>query len=333
MLKLGNIELTDPVFLAPMSGVTDAAFRKLAAELGAGMVVSEMIASESLVKSQKDELRKAKDNLTPGVKVIQLAGRESKWMAEGAKLARDLGADIIDINMGCPAKQVTNGASGAALMRDLDHALRLIDATVGAVDVPVTLKMRLGWDETSLNAPELAKRAETAGIQMITVHGRTRAQFYKAHANWAAIGDVKRSVDIPVIANGDLTEISHAHEMLKISGADGVMIGRGAYGSPWFPSQVAAALNGEPHKEMTPAQQGDVVHRHYQDMLHVYGRDLGVRCARKHLAWYIEKALGVAPQDTLARAWRSKMCTLDDPNQVLDQLGQFYDMLEERRAS
>jgi len=177
VLKLGKIELNNPVFLAPMSGVTDAAFRKLAAELGAGLVVSEMIASESLVKSRKDELRKARDNQTRDVKVIQLAGREAKWMAEGAKMACDLGADIIDINMGCPAKQVTNGASGAALMRDLDHALRLIEATVGAVDVPVTLKMRLGWDETSLNAPELAKRAESAGVQMITVHGRTRAQY------------------------------------------------------------------------------------------------------------------------------------------------------------
>lgn len=333
MLKVGNIELANPVFLAPMSGVTDAAFRKLAAELGAGMVVSEMIASESLVKSHKDELRKVKDNFTPGVKVIQLAGRQAKWMAEGAKMARDLGADIIDINMGCPAKQVTNGASGAALMRDLDHALRLIEATVGAVDVPVTLKMRLGWDETSLNAPELAKRAETAGVQMITVHGRTRAQFYKARANWAAIGDVKSAVDIPVIANGDLTEIFHAHEMLRISGADGVMIGRGAYGAPWFPGQVAAALNNEPHKEMTPGQQSDVARRHYQDMMHVYGRDLGVRCARKHLAWYIEKALSVTPQDTEARAWRSKMCTLDDPTQVLDELSRFYDMLGERKAS
>ena len=333
MLKIGNIEITNQVFLAPMSGVTDAAFRKLAAELGAGMVVSEMIASESLVKSQKDELRKAKDYEAPGVKVIQLAGREAKWMAQGAKIARDLGADIIDINMGCPAKQVTNGASGAALMRDLDHALRLIEATVGAVDAPVTLKMRLGWDETSLNAPDLAKRAESAGVQMITVHGRTRAQFYKSHANWAAIGDVKRAVDIPVIANGDLTEITHAHDMLKISGADGVMIGRGAYGAPWFPGQVAASFNKEPYKEIEPDQQGEIARRHYQDMMHVYGRALGVRCARKHLAWYIEKALGVVPQDAQARAWRSKMCTLDDPIQVLDQLSRFYDVVGERRAS
>lgn len=332
MLKLGNVELKNPVFLAPMSGVTDLPFRKLAAEFGAGLVVSEMIASESLVKSQKDELRKAKSSDATGVKVIQLAGREAKWMAQGAKMARDLGADIIDINMGCPAKQVTNGASGAALMRDLDHALRLIEATVAAVEVPVTLKMRLGWDETSMNAPQLAKLAQSAGVQMITVHGRTRAQFYKAQANWSAIGKVKQAVDIPVIANGDLTEICHARQMLEISGADGVMIGRGAYGAPWFPGQVAASLNHQQPKDIKPDQQGEIVRWHYLDMLHIYGRALGVRCARKHLAWYIERALGVGPTDVDARGWRRKICTLDDAEQVLEQLDRFFNMLCERRA-
>lgn len=332
MLKIGNVELKNPVFLAPMSGVTDLPFRTLAAEFGAGLVVSEMIASESLVKSGKDELRKAKNNDATGVNVIQLAGRETRWMAQGAKMARDLGADIIDINMGCPAKQVTNGASGAALMRDLDHALRLIEATVEAVEVPVTLKMRLGWDETSMNAPELAKLAQSAGVQMITVHGRTRAQFYKAQANWNAIGEVKRAVDIPVIANGDLTDISHGPQMLEISGADGVMIGRGAYGAPWFPGQVAARLNNQQPEDISFKQQADIVRRHYLDMLHVYGRALGVRCARKHLAWYIERALGAAPTDGDARYWRRKICTLEEPEQVLEQLDRFYNTVCERSA-
>ena len=238
-IQIGPITTRNSVFLAPMSGVTDLPFRKLAHKFGAGLVVSEMVASEDLVHEREDVVARAAgaDEVSP--LVIQLVGREAYWMGEGAKVAEANGAEIIDINMGCPARQVTTGLSGSALMRDLDHAISLVDSVVAAVSVPVTLKMRLGWDETSKNAPELAERAEQSGVQMVTVHGRTRNQFYKGQADWVAINAVKQAVSIPVIANGDAENVDDAKRMLAKSGADGVMIGRGAYGKPWLPGEIA----------------------------------------------------------------------------------------------
>ena len=229
--KIGNVDIANPVFLAPMSGITDAPFRRLTAALGAGLVISEMTASDDLVNGRPmSRLRCEATGIGPHV--VQLAGCEARWMAEGARIAEAAGAEIIDINMGCPARHVTGGQSGSALMRDLDHALKLIEATIAAVKVPVTLKMRLGWDERSLNAPELARRAEAAGVQMISVHGRTRCQFYKGDADWGAMRAVKDAITIPLVVNGDITSFEKAVSALEKSGADAVMVGRGAQGSP-----------------------------------------------------------------------------------------------------
>src|SRR5581483_4498890 len=270
-LDVGNVRLPNRVFLAPMSGVSDKPFRILASRFGAGLVVSEMVASEQLVGGHRETVARAERTGT-GPHVVQLAGREARWMAEGARAATDAGADIIDINMGCPAKKVTNGYSGSALMRNLDHAMTLIEATVAATRLPVTLKMRLGWDHSSMNAPELARRAETAGVRLVTVHGRTRCQFYEGAADWSAIRRVKENVSIPVIANGDFGDCDDAEPMLRASGADGIMIGRGAYGRPWFPGEVAAfAATGErrgcPHGAALVA----LIQRHYEAMLSHYG--------------------------------------------------------------
>ncbi|MFN5485587.1 MAG: tRNA dihydrouridine synthase DusB, partial [Bradyrhizobium sp.] len=240
-MKIGDIAVANRVLLAPMSGITDAPFRRLAATLGAGLVVSEMTASDDLVNGKPmSKLRCEAAGI--GTHVVQLAGCQAHWMAEGARIAEDAGADIIDINMGCPARHVTGGQSGSALMRDLDHAVTLIDATIAAVKVPVTLKMRLGWDDRSLNSPELARRAEASGVQMITVHGRTRCQFYKGEANWNAVRAVKDAVSVPVVVNGDITSFHKAVGALQMSGADAVMIGRGAQGQPWLPGQIGRRL-------------------------------------------------------------------------------------------
>lgn len=284
-------DLKPPVLLAPMAGITDLPFRNLVSRFGAGLVVSEMVASQELLARRPGTREKAELGLGVEGTSVQIAGREAAPMAEAARMIADQGARIIDINMGCPAKKVTNGASGSALMKTPDHALRLIEAVVEAVDVPVTLKTRLGWDEEMLNAPIIAKRAEAAGIQMITIHGRTRCQFYKGRANWRAIARVKSAVKIPVIANGDITSLGAARTALAHSGADGVMIGRGAQGQPWLLAQVAHDLYGTPAPEVPQGNDfADMVLSHYDAMLSFYCADLGARVARKHLGWYMDTA-------------------------------------------
>src|SRR5689334_2922553 len=276
-LVVGPIRLPNRVFLAPMSGVTDAPFRRLAARLGAGVVVSEMIASAALAEGRRDAQRRIDDE---GLRlnVVQRAGCEARWMAEGARIAEGSGADVIDINMGCPARYVTGAQSGSALMRDLDHALTLIEATVGAVNVPVTLKMRLGWDEGSINAPELARRAEDAGIRMITVHGRTRCQFYTGNADWQAVRAVKDAVTVPVAVNGDVRSYDDALDALRHSGADAVMVGRASQGRPWFPGQVARFLaTGERGEAPALTAQLDMIDTLYAEHIEHHGAAIGRR--------------------------------------------------------
>ncbi|MGB0900590.1 tRNA dihydrouridine synthase DusB [Halocynthiibacter sp.] len=290
-LKIGNIAIDAPVLLAPLAGITDLPFRNLVSGFGAGLVVSEMVASQEMVQSKPGVREKAELGFQVENTSVQLAGREASWMAEAARIVEGNGARIIDINMGCPAKKVVNGYSGSALLKDLDHALTLIEAVVAATNLPVTLKTRLGWDDTMLNAPELARRAEAAGIQMLTIHGRTRCQFYKGKADWAAIRAVKRAVSIPVVANGDIKSDADAVEAMRLSSADGVMIGRGAQGRPWLLAQVAASIYGTP-SPIVPvgADLVDMVAGHYEAMLSFYGADLGNRTARKHLGWYMDEA-------------------------------------------
>lgn len=288
MLSIGSLKLRNNVYLAPMSGVSDLPFRRLANSFGAGAVVSEMIASEQLSREEDEAVLKITAT-GEAPHIVQLAGREPHWMEIGAKYARDFGADIIDINMGCPAKKVTSGYSGSALMRDLDHAMTLVEATVSAVDCPVTLKMRLGWDENSLNAAELAKRAENAGVQLITLHGRTRCQFYNGEADWDAIGRVKQAINIPLVANGDVTTVQQAKAILDKTKADGVMIGRGTYGRPWLVGHAAHFLEtGEVLAEPTGDALVSLILEHYDALLAHYGSHIGLRAARKHLSWYLD---------------------------------------------
>jgi tRNA-dihydrouridine synthase B len=328
-ISIGGVTLANRVLLAPMSGVSDRPFRRIAADYGAGLVISEMVASEELAVGNAETAMRA-EATGNGLHVVQLAGREAHWMSEGARAAADSGADIIDINMGCPAKRVTTGYSGSALMRDLDHALTLVEATVAASPVPVTLKMRLGWDDKTINAPELARRAENAGVAMITVHGRTRCQFYKGTADWAAIAAVKQAISIPLIANGDCVGIDSLAPMLEASGADGVMVGRGAYGRPWLPGHLArfAATGIMPDRPQGEALI-ELVVGHFEEMVSLYGPVLGVRNARKHLSWTIE-ALGA---DAVSTEARLAIMTEQDPDRVIALLRQHIGDAEMRIAA
>lgn len=307
---IGNIKLDSPVFLAPLAGITDLPFRKVVQRFGAGLVVSEMVASQEMVQNRASTRARAELGLDNARTSVQIAGRDAYWMGECAKLVAGQGARIVDINMGCPAKKVTTGYSGSALMKDPDHALSLIEAVVEAVDVPVTLKMRLGWDDNTINAPFLAKLAEGAGIQMVTIHGRTRCQFYKGQADWKAIKAVKQAVDIPVIVNGDIVSVDSARQALSQSGCDGVMVGRGAQGRPWILSEIAAGIADKAFSAPSHGKICSTILAHYLDIISFYGAELGVRCARKHIGWYLESFS--ESQDV-----RSAIMSQTDPDSVV----------------
>lgn len=332
---IGNVRTANAVFLAPMSGVTDEAFRRVAHAHGAGLVVSEMVASDALFRERPDMVRRTRgrDGISPFV--IQLAGREARWMAEGARLAQDLGADVIDINMGCPSRQVTGGLSGSALMRDLDHAVRLIEATVQAARVPVTVKMRLGWDHGTLNAPELARRAEASGAQMITVHGRTRCMFYTGKADWQAIRAVRDAIRIPLVANGDGETAADARAMMAASGADAVMLGRACYGRPWWPGTIAEELApGTGRAAPSLAEECHIMLWHQDETLRLYGATLGNKTFRKHLGWTLSRLelRGHIDGESLA-ALRARMLSSKDNGEVAAGIRDVYARILDAREA
>jgi len=325
-IQIGPVTIDNNIVLAPMSGVTDMPFRRLVKNCGVGLVVSEMIASVAMIHAAKRTMKMSSHCAEEHPMAVQLAGCEPHVVAEAAKLNEDRGAALIDINMGCPAKKVTNGDSGSALMRDLKHAGKILDATVKAVSIPVTLKMRTGWDDATRNAPELARIAEDCGIQSLAVHGRTRCQFYKGSSDWSYIRNVKNAVSIPVFGNGDVTTVDDAKDLLELSGADGVLIGRGTYGRPWFPNQVDHFLKtGERLPDPSLADQYDMILAHYEDMLEHYGEANAIKIARKHIGWY-SKGL------TNAADFRSRVNHMDNPNDVKAAIRAFYEPQNEREV-
>ncbi len=319
MIRIGNIQIDDPVFLAPMSGVTDLPFRRLVKKFGASLVISEMIASRAMIMQTRESLKKCQkdDNCYP--MSVQLAGCDPEVMAEAAKLNEDLGADIIDINFGCPVKKVVNGFAGSALMKDEPLASKIMEAVVKAVKIPVTVKMRTGWNNENLNAPKLAKIAEEVGIKLVTVHGRTRCQMYEGKANWEFVREVKNAIKIPVIVNGDIKDSKTAKQALEMSGADGVMVGRACYGKPWLINQISQEIKGETFDQMPNIfTQKQIVLDHFDEMIDHYGADTAVSLARKHIGWYSGGLRSSAE-------FRAKINITRDIDQIKQEINHFYD--------